>query len=104
MSDLLGVLQAPTGEKVKIVVAPSGAMPDERVVAFPTLTKNIIVAVNRELLIEAVERELDKRGEEEPDDDDINEAMMEFVPEIVLAATKIIDGAVNTNPFDLDDA
>lgn len=99
MEDLLGMLQAPSGEKIKIVVAAPGALPDQRVAAFPTLTKNIIVAINRDLLMQVVEQELGDRDEDECDEDDVNEVMMHFVPEIVLAATKVIDADVNANPF-----
>ena len=55
MGDILGVLQSPDGSTVKVVVANAGSIGDERVVAFPTLTDNIIVAINRDLLIAAVE-------------------------------------------------
>lgn len=99
-ADLLGILQAPSGEKIKVVVASPGAIPDERVVAFPTLTKNIIVAINRNVLLDAVHRV--QNESDEYDEDDVDEAMMEFVPEIVLAATRIMAATPNSNPFDFD--
>jgi hypothetical protein len=100
MTDVLGVLQAPGGETVKVVVADARSIGDERVVAFPTLTDNIIVAVNRDLLIAAIER-VWTGDDGEPSDDDVNVAMMQFVPEIVVAASDVINDTAPTDPFDL---
>lgn len=99
MSDVLGVLQSPSGEKVKVVTADSGAINHQPVVAFATLTDTIVVAINKQLLLLTMEKV--SADSDEPDEDSVNLALIEFVPAIVVAASNLIDGDPATDPFGL---
>lgn len=99
MNDVIGILQSPTGHTVKVVVVPHLATDGAPISVFPTLTSNIIVAVSGDHLRDAVRR---AGGDHEaPSDDDLDVAMLEFVPDIVRGAHEIIANDPPADPFGL---
>lgn len=100
-TDVLGIMQSPTGHVVKVVLAAPDAIGAQPVTAFPTLTDNIIVAVNTAHLTDVIRR---IGGDEEaPSMDDIDNAMLEFVEAIIHVVQPLLDNPPTIDPFDLNE-
>jgi hypothetical protein len=100
MNDILGTLCASTGQTIKVVMGCPGSMPDQRVAAFPTLTETVIVAIDGASLTEALMSVWSGEGDH-PTDEEVDYAMMTFIPEIVEAAQRVLASIPNNDPFDL---
>lgn len=97
--DVVGVMNAPTGQPVKVVVVNGRSIDDDAVKGFPTLTENIIIAINGDHLRDAI---MEIGGDEEaPTDDDIDRAMLFFVPNIANEVREVLRRTPNPDPFDL---
>jgi hypothetical protein len=93
MSDVIGMLAAPDGTSVTLVVSPANALNGNDVVGFPTLSDNIIVALN----FDALNRSADHP--EQP----LNEVLEPFLGAIVEEAQRILDATPLHDPFDLQE-
>jgi hypothetical protein len=90
MSDLLGVMNSPDGDTIKIVVSTSEALDGRTVVGFPTLTSNVIIALNIDAVREAASHH-----------DQVEDVLMPFMAEIIEAAQTAILAHAD-DPFGLD--
>jgi hypothetical protein len=99
MNDVIGTLHTPTGHVVKVVPVHPVALNAERLMVFPTLTDDIIVAINVGHLCDTVRRNGGDYGN--PSDEELDIAMMEFVPDIAQIVMKVIEDGAPADPFGL---